>query len=74
MKIITIIALILGVGGSLLYFIFFKNRIKYLCAYAQNPSDMFRRLSEGTDDNAQFPIFPQLEPLLIVFHGARTGG
>jgi len=30
MKIITVIALILGVGGSLLYFILFKNRIKYL--------------------------------------------
>jgi len=30
MKVITIIALILGVGGSLLYFILFKNRINYL--------------------------------------------
>jgi len=31
--------------------------IKYLLAYAQNPSDMFRQLSEGADDNAQISSF-----------------
>ena len=30
MKVITLIVLILGVGGSLLYFILFKYRIKHL--------------------------------------------
>jgi len=44
------------------------------CAYAQNPSDMFGHLSEGSDDNAQIPICSHPEPLSIVFNGSSTGG